>query len=203
MKYEFIDKRTARRGATGFLLQDQPIICGGMNFNDYIILGQPDQTFETLEQRECSTSLVLNKSLAWIVGGLQLFENQPSEFISLEQAPVHGPVLPQLDYLCSHAMIQVEKKDTITMKETKTIYMINFHDTWIIDPTNDFTIQKGPSLNWPQSENLHEPMLLETMKIQGHTFLVALANQWGTSVKLLNTSCPDQGWIDGTLCPLI
>ena len=194
MKYEFIDDRTARSGATGFLLQDKPIICGGYKFKNYIILGQPDQTFETLEERECSTGLVLNENLAWIVGGLTLLDNQPTEFISLDQTPVQGPTLPPLDYLSSQAMVQVDKE---------TIYMIYHHDTWIIDPTNDFKMEKGPPLNWPQYENLLERKLLATMKIQGDTFLVALANQWGTSVKLLNTSCPAQGWIDGTLCPLI
>ena len=190
MKYEFIDERTARSRATGFLLQDQPIICGGMKFKDYIILGQPDQTFETLEERECSTGLVLNKNLAWIVGGRTLLDNQPTEFISLDQTPVQGPTLPPLDYLSSQAMVRVDKE---------TIYMIYHHDTWIIDPTNDFKMEKGPPLNWPQYENLLERKLLATMKIQGDTFLVALAYQWGNSVKLLNTSCHDQGWIDGNL----
>ena len=75
MKYEFIDERTAREGATGFLLQDQLMICGGYsrfhgNFKDYIILGQPTQTFETLEVREDCSSLVLNENFVWIAGGI-------------------------------------------------------------------------------------------------------------------------------------
>ena len=129
----------------------------------------------------------MNNNLAWIVGGFELFDNQPSEFISLDQTPVHGPVL-EFDYLCSQAMIQIDEK---------TIYMVHRHDTWIIDPTNDFKMRKGPPLNWPKSEKLLGTMLLATMNIQGDIFLVAIANHYGTSVKLLNTSCLDQGWING------
>ena len=114
-------------------------------------------------------------------------DQQPTEFISLDQSPTCGPVLP-FGYLSDHSMIKVDEK---------TIYMVHCHDTWMIDPTNDFKMRKGPPLNWPKSEKLLGTMLLATMNIQGDIFLVVLANHYGTCVKLLNTSCPDQGWIEG------
>ena len=185
-------------GATGCILQNKIVLCGGQDNEDNVsnqikIIGLPNCNFKMIVPRLNATSVVLNKSKIWVTGGvdpnhLQTTEKS-TEIISLNEPPVLGPDLPFIAY--NHSMILVN---------TKTIYLIggiqgNSQDgkTWIIDPTNDFQIKEGPSLNFARSNHS-----CSKMRIEGRIFLV-VAGGWDDnrtldSVELLDTTCPDQGW---------
>ena len=139
-----------------------------------------------------ATSVVLNKSKIWVTGGVD--PNHPSngfetstEIISLNEPPVLGPDLP-FPAFC-HSMILVNPT---------TIYLIGGilldGKTWIIDPTNDFQIKEGPSLNFARRSHS-----CSKMRIEGKLYLVVAGGMGHNdetidSVELLDTSCTKQGW---------
>merc|ERR1712020_649587 len=89
-----------------------------------------------------------------------------TEMISLDQPPVPGPDLPFT--VAYHSMVLVDPT---------TIYLIGggqndqiseySNKTWIIDPTNNFQIKVGPSLNFARKNHS-----CSKMKIEGRIFLV-------------------------------
>ena len=150
----------------------------------------PNHGFEMMIPRSFISSVVLNESKIWITGGWSYNKRRvkSTEIISLDQPPVPGPDLPFTVY--DHSMVLVDPT---------TIYLIGGYQnnqisnkTWIIDPTNDFQIKVGPSVNierWGHS--------CSKMRIKGKIFLV-VAGGWNNgaldSVELLDTTYPDQGW---------
>ena len=217
-------------GAVGGLLNNKLLFCGGPSgppgptygpthgiqtrngIQTCQILGQPNNSFQSLEGRDYASSVVLNQSKLWITGG-QTLENSgggccwlsgsknSTEFISLDQPPYPGPDLPF--EIHGHCMVQVCPN---------TIYIIggcqndkNSTHTWIVDPTNNFDIKSGPPLN--RARLGHS---CNKMKINGKYFLVVaggLHEVWhegnkkemksNCSVELLDTTSPDKGWILG------
>ena len=143
--------------------------------------------------RSMMSSVVLNESKIWITGGWSNNGNveKSTEIISLDQPPVPGPDLPFKVY--DHSMVLVNPS---------TIYLIGgfqneqtSNNTWIVDPTNNFQIKVGPSLNISRMEHS-----CSKMKIEGRIFLaVAGGVTFGNvafldSVELLDTAFPEQGW---------
>ena len=190
-----VDVNRSRRGATGGILQNQPLICGGYDgdFNrttNVSAIGISNYGFKMMIPRSYMSSVVLNESKIWITCGTSINGSVESstEIISLNQPPVPGPYLPFTVY--DHSMVLVDPT---------TIYLIGgiqnhqtSNKTWIIDPTNNFQIKVGPSLNIER-----EWHSCSKMKIEGRIFLVVAGgyyNGYLDSVELLDTTCPDQGW---------
>ena len=202
-----VDENGKRGGATGGILWSQPLICGGYGSlqpgsdsnikTDVSIIGAPKHCFEMIIPREFSCSVVLDKSKIWVTGGISnVYQTERStEIISLDQPPVPGPELPF--HVHCHSMVLVNPT---------TIYLIGgdqnngfakggSDNTWIIDPTNNFQIKAGPSLNIPRVQHS-----CSKMRIQGRIYLV-VAGGWFRnnddtlcSVELLDTTSPNQGW---------
>ena len=101
------------------------------------------------------SNTILNESKIWITRGISIFGkngnnnpgNNSTEIISLDQPPVQGPDLPFK--VRDHSMVLVNPT---------TIYLIGgfqncqvSNKTWIINPTNNFQIKVGPSLNTARS----------------------------------------------------
>ena len=182
-KFDFVDKRAVGNGAVGGLLQNQPVICGtwnGNTFHDCIFIGQPDKSIQIMEERFGSSSVLIDKNKLWIIG-----EKNSTIFISLdkESSVQVGPELPFNIY--QHCAVQVNPK---------TIYLIGgiqngklSKDVWIIDPTNNFEINKGPHLN--EHRCLHS---CSKMRINGKIFLVVVG--YLESVEILDTTALNQGW---------
>ena len=189
-----VDKNGSRIGATGGILQNQPLIYGGQDGGktNVSIIGMPNHCFEMMIPRSCMSSVILNESKIWITGGWSNNDGslKSTEIISLNQPPVLGPDLPFT--VCGHSMVLVDPT---------TIYLIGgeqdyqrSNKTWIIDPTNDFEIKVGPCLNIARS--LHS---CSKMRIEGRIFVVVAGGfnknyEALNSVELLDTTCPDQGW---------
>ena len=81
-------------GATGGLLQNLPIVCGGFNYGtsqDCVVIGQPEMEMKMIEKRYDAASVALDQSTLWIVGGWNghLNDLRSTEFIKL------GPTFSQ------------------------------------------------------------------------------------------------------------
>ena len=100
--------------------------------------------------------------------------------------------------------------------DSKTVYIIGgmqngkvSNKTWIVDPTNDFQIKEGPSLN--EARDSHSSA---KMKINGKLYIVVAGGMnCGSStpvpggfekksVELLDTTSPDQFWEMGPDLPV-
>ena len=152
----------------------------------------PNHGFPMMIPRCSMSSVVLNKSKIWVTGGMSHIINRnvekSTEIISLDQPPVPGHDLPFT--VMNHSMVLVN---------LTTIYLIGgfqngqtSNKTWIIDPTNDFQIKVGPSMNIARI--MHS---CSKMRIEGKDFLVVAGgynNGRLDSIELLDTTCPDQGW---------
>ena len=71
-KYELLANNVPRvSAATGGLIQNTPIVCGGYRngnfFKDCVAIRQPEM--KMIEKRDGAASVALDQSTLWIVGG--------------------------------------------------------------------------------------------------------------------------------------
>ena len=198
-KYELLVGNMLKIGyATGGLLQNSPIVCGGFMVDHEspgFVIGQPEMEIKMIEERIGAASVVLNQSKLWIVGGCNYDHDLNStEFVKLSEPSVKGPDLPFT--IQTHAMIQYDEK---------SIYIIGgilngsrSNKTWIVDPTNGFEITEGPSLN-----KIRAYHSCAKMTINGKTILVVVGGDYtrDSSVEILNPS-ENNIWIPGPNLPL-
>ena len=123
-KYEILADNVPRVDyATGGLLQNSPIVCGGYDVQsnesqDCVVIGQPEIEMKMIEKRNYAASVALNQSTLWIVGGWNghIVNNaidindihSSTEFIKLGQPSVKGRDLPFT--IWGHSMIQYDEK---------------------------------------------------------------------------------------------
>ena len=117
-KYELLANNVPRVSfATGGLLQNSPIVCGGFNSRDCVVIGQPEMEMKMIEKRSLAASVALDQSTLWIVGGCGRIVNNAvninnihssTEFIKLGQPSVKGPDMPFR--ISGHSMIQYDEK---------------------------------------------------------------------------------------------
>ena len=101
-KYELVANNVPRVDfATGGLLQNSPIVCGGLNYGGTsrgcVVIGQPEKKRNMIEKRSHAASVALDQNTLWIVGGQRrLFGNvlSSTEFIKLGQPSVKAQDLP-------------------------------------------------------------------------------------------------------------
>ena len=190
------DKNGSRGGATGGILQDQLLICGGHGSNgnsarNISIIREPNYCGKMIYPRRYMSSVVLNESIIWATGGMSNNgQLKSTEIVSFDQPVVPGP---DLKFTVSH--------HSMVLVNPRTIYLLGGYQdgetsdkTWIIDPTNDFQIKDGPSFNIARREHS-----CAKMRIKEKIFLVVAGgkccnNTTLDSVELLDTTCPDQGW---------
>ena len=149
-KYQVLANNMPRvRGATGGLLQNSPVICGGdygifSYSKDCVVIGQPKMEMKMIEKRSDAASVMLNQGTLWIVGGHNGSRLKSTEYIKFGQLSVNGPDLPFK--ICGHSMIQYNEKSIYIIGGWQE-YSFYSNKTWIVDPTNGFQIKEGPSLN--------------------------------------------------------
>ena len=194
-----VDESVSIFGSTGGILQNQPLICGGSNMFDEItseisIIGMPNHCFEMIMPRFNASSIVLNESKLWVTGGWNHEDGMTNstEIISLDQPPVPGPDLPFT--VIDHSMVLVDPTTIYLIGGCQNGRESDANKTWIIDPTNDFQVKEGPSLNISRVNPS-----CSKMKIHGKIFLVVAGGSnyhgnAGDTVELLDTTCPEQGW---------
>ena len=188
--------RAARVSQSSIGKSFKPIVFHGRNFEENIykngIILQSNEELQLVKhgRNHKSSSIVLNDSRLWVNGGKDDKGNRmnSSKFILLNQSPEDGPNLPFT--VSHHCMVQVD---------SKSIYLIGgyqngkkSHKTWIIDPTNNFEIIEGPSMNIARNSHL-----CATMRIDNKIFIVVFGGCDGHGsvlVEILDTSLPTNNW---------
>ena len=182
VKYKLLADNVPRVfGATGGLLQNSPIVCGGFVSQDCVVIGKPEMKMKMIKRRFCAASVALNACILWIVGGSNGRHSLKStEFIRLCKHPtsVKGPELPfTIGY---HSMIMYDEKSIYIIGGVQN--EISSKKTWIVDPTNRFKIKEGPSLN-----KAREKHGCAKMSVNGRTVLVVAGGCGaGDSVEILD-----------------
>ena len=161
-----------------------------------VVLPKYKESFKMLEKRIDASSVEISQDTLWITGGRN---KKSTELVSLNQATAKGKKLPFSIYF--HSMVAVDQH---------TIYLIGgvleldghvstaTKNTWVIDPTNNFDLKPGPSLQVGRHKHSSSKIT-----INGKIYLVVaggMMKSWGgmlDSVELLDTKSPDQGWITG------
>ena len=168
---------TPRHGSIGGVLNNQIMICGGktgsFSDNQYLqdgfIIGQDcvfqRKWFNMIQKRTMATSVMIKRSkVLWIVGGFDGSKHlQTSEFINFNGNSILGPSLPFT--ITEHAMIQFDLKSIFIIGGYQD--GVKSNQTWIADPTNGFSVQRGPPLNIARS--LH---LCGKMESNGKTWII-------------------------------
>ena len=210
------------------ILQNQLLICGGYDKNrrdkSYyskdcsVVLPKYKKLFEMLKPRDAASIVEISQDSLWITGGYVLnpgfnpfnpmtatnysiIVEKSTEIISLNRPPIEGKSLPFA--ICNHSMVAVDQN---------SIYIIGGNldgdisrDCWIIDPTNNFDLKPGPSLQVGRIGHSSSKI-----KINRKIYLV-VAGGYGQnngrsgsldSVELLDTTSPHQGWISGNYKPI-
>ena len=95
---------SVRRYAMGGLINEAPILCGGMNSNpSCIVFGQAKTSIKMNEPRSGAASVVLNETTLWIMGGSSFLSS--TELVTLDPVTsVNGPELPNT--LCCSCAIK-------------------------------------------------------------------------------------------------
>ena len=184
VKYQLLTNNVPRvSAATGGLLQNLPIVYGGRDEKNYdskdcVVIGQPEMEMKMIE-RSFAASVAIDQSTLWIVGGNNGQQSLSStEFIKLGQPLVKGPDLPFS--ISFHSMIQYDEKSIYIVGGIQNGFLSD--KTWIVDPTNEFQIKEGPSLNKARSSHG-----CAKMTINGRILLV-VAGGAKNSVEILDPS---------------
>ena len=94
----FGELESVRTNSIGGLINETPILCGGVNEKTCIVFGQTKTSIKLNEPRSRAASVVLNETTLWIMGGSVPFPGtalSSTELITLDPATsVNGPALP-------------------------------------------------------------------------------------------------------------
>ena len=189
------DQRGGRAfgGKVGVLLQNRPLIGRRSYITEF---GGHRKVYNLPEHQQDivgSASVVLeNHSKLWITGCQSRSSSMATKtttFISLDQPPVEGPNLPFR--VLGHCMVQVDEKNIYLISGLQNGTYSN--ETWIIDPTNNFDIKRGPRLNYPKYKGSCATM---TLNQEIYIVVFGAANGIGDNptVEILNTVSPHNGW---------
>ena len=192
-----------RRFVFGGVLENHPIIGGGSGLDgkSYFKLSDSMKTYQML-QGENRTCIAIDEKKLWVNGGAPQgpkFDKPVTEFITLDQAPIEGPALPQTIY--GHAMIHLDK-DTILIiggRNEEEYASDSDKITWIVDLKDNFKTKRGPKLNIGR---MHPACA--KMEIQDKVYVVVASGNYISwpaldTVELLDTSDLDRGWFMGML----
>ena len=141
----FGELETARISSVGGVLENTPIVCGGIDSlirQSCLIFGQ-SQSVTMTEPRYGAASIVLNTTTMWVVGGWDGSNFlSSSEFITLENA-VAGPSLPYKMYL--HCAVKFNESQIYVIGG---IYGDRNDYVYIFNPLDNFSYKQGPSMNY-------------------------------------------------------
>ena len=177
----------------GGLLQNRPLIGRGSYITEF---GGHSKVYNLPDHQQIihsAASVILEShSKLWITGcqsRSSLMATKTTTFISLDQIPVEGPNLPFR--VMDHCMVQVDEKNIYLIGGLQNGTYSN--KTWIIDPTNNFDIKEGPTMNYPKYNGS-----CATMTLNQEVYIVVFGADIGVTgiqneatMEILNTSSPD------------
>jgi hypothetical protein len=178
------DYPIAVEGAVGgFLNQGDPLVCGGYSYTNVChVVNQPGQSSEMLEERYDSASLTLNRTHIWITGGRNGNGRlQTSEFVSIGQASVKGPDLPDAVY--RHCLVGVNSSTALLCGGYNGQYLNECHYMDL----EDHSWSPGPSMM--TKRRFHSCGIFKSAAHQGRYIVIAaggLNNDYLDSVEMLD-----------------
>ena len=195
-------KSKERLDPVGGFLDDHFVICGGFDSDkkpipmksDCEIIGKTESKVinMTAKGRQFASSLRLNASTMWIVGGRdEGYDLKSSEFITVDGS-TPGINLPFT--VLGHCVIQYKANALLLIGGDQNEYWNK--NTWIIDPTNGFNLTKGPRLN--QGRTYHSCGKMKDK--YGNILIVVAGGNSLNSVEILNTKSMNT-WIEGPKLP--
>ena len=135
---------TTRPRAVGGLLQEKPIVCGGLSYSirqSCLIFGE-SQTVTMTQARYYAASVVLNSTTMWVIGGYSGSSAVLStEFITLEKS-VPGPSLPEVLY--SFCAVKFNESQIYVIGGLNGPQKRNL--VYIFNPLDNFSYTQGPSM---------------------------------------------------------
>lgn len=175
-----------RYASAGGLLGTTPVICGGWDGNAYeylnCLLYGTSQMITMISKRDYHSSVALNSSMIWMLGGWNGNRLDSTEFITTYGA-VNGPTLPEAAF----------SSCAVKFIETGNVYLVGGHtssgitnNVWVANPSNEFAFTQGPSLITARVRHG-----CGTMSIGAKSIIVAAAGSAGgltylTSVEILD-----------------
>ena len=135
-------------GATGGLIGDTVIICGGWTVDECYSLTSEKATLVThmSVERQYAASIVINDNTLWVTGGLTGgsigFRLASTEYVT-ETGTMLGPDLPMSLYL--HAMVAINSSCSMVIGGIFTNYYSSSASTFYYDHNEEEWIN-GPSL---------------------------------------------------------
>ena len=191
-----------RYGSAGGLLGTTPVICGGQDgsyekLNDCLLYGT-GQVITMSYKRMYHSSVALNTSMIWILGGNNGNKLDSTELITINGA-VNGPILPEaIDLSCAVKFIT-----------TGDIYLVGgcnssgpcpSNTVWVANPSNELAFTQGPSLISGRYKHQCGTMSIGTTK----SIIVAAGgynsnndDKYLTSVEILDPLGEGNQWVPG------
>ena len=170
--------------------------------NDCLLLGTSKGIAMNYKRMD-SSSVVLNSSMLWIMGGTGSLGSEGStEFVTTERT-VNGPPLREpVTWHCSVIFPGNRNVYLIGGAKTQSTKEISTNKVWVANPSNEFTFAQGPSLI--TSRVMH---MCGIMSIGAKSIIVA-AGGWNlpgndapgiplTSVEILNPL--SNQWVAGEI----
>ena len=143
-----------RARAVGGLIDDIPVVCGGVDSNrnyidDCVLIGK-SKKIPMVSTRYTHTSVNLDSGRLWILGGANKSVSylDTTEIVSINKS-VKGIDLPSTwRFGCA-----VNVNNKIYLIGGKRNYDIT-NKIWIVDPSNGFKVEEGPPMNNRRSEHM-------------------------------------------------
>ena len=171
---ELNDDITDRSSSTGGMLGTTPIICGGNIrmtgwMNECILYGT-SQVITMTSGRSHPSSVVLNNSMLWIMGGTMNMGSamggwhvlDSTEFVTTE-GTVNGPTLPES--VLSHCSVHFPGNGNVYVIGGLNASSQSTNKVWVANPSNKFTFAQGPSLKKERSSHACSTMSIGTKNI--------------------------------------
>ena len=197
---------TLRLGCSGTLFCNEPIVCGGyyrnstvfedlLVFEDCLVFGENNLQLKMLQKRASAALVILRQNKLWIVGGWNgSGDLDTTEFLTLNNVSEEGPKLPFK--ISSHCMFNYNENSILIIGGMQN--GSRSKKTWILDPTNEFNIKEGPTLNVERHQHS-----CAKFQINGKPFILVIGGRDGCdsildSVEFLDLSLlGQQNWIMG------
>ena len=179
----------------GGMLGSNPIVCGEKHC---IAVDQSRENIKMEEKRLMGSSVELNSSTLWVVGGINDRELKSTEFISRKTPVIYQQVPgPKLNFSISgHCMVMIDPFQILLIGGKQNNSKSNA--SWVLNPQNDL-VRSGPSMR--QAKWL---MACGKMHIEGQTIVVTAGGslsggEYSNSTELLtvSTNLYNRNWTQG------
>ena len=168
-----------------------------------LLVGKNNQSTVSIKMgvaRSYAASIIFNETTLWIVGGEQggWTQHNSTEFITIDSkqqmTQAYGPELPF--GISKHCMVKFNSTTIYIIGGSMGVGTIS-KKVWIIDPTQNFTMTKGPSLGGNKSPKSMEIFTsCGKMKYNDTDVIVVVGSRDYLELETVEILFPT-GWVKG------